>query len=498
MELQFDKTVCACLRKTVNQIQTQEQTQEVRLVEGMPDIGRVLGAWGQVLVRGKQWHNGSMGLTCGVMAWVLYAPDEGGEPRTVEAWVPFQLKWDAPETERDGAICVQCYLRSVDARSISARKLMVRAGISVHGEAFEPMDIAIPVLGELPEDVQVQQNMYPVCLPKEAGEKPFVIEEILTLPGSAPKAEKIIRYELCPEITDKKVMADKVVFRGTAKLHILYRADDGSFTGWDFEIPFSQFTELEKEYGPEASVRIMPAVTNMELEFVEHGALQLKAGMTAQYLVCDSTVMQLPEDAYSPFRTVVPQLEEMEMPAILDSREEMLYADAAAEVETGRVVDVAFYPEAPHMMRDNGGVQAELSGVFQVLYYDVEGNLQSAVSRWEDTWSAPADDNVKVELCVRPVGFPQAGVGGNINLRTELLAESTSAAKQGMQVVTGLELGEMKEPDPERPSLILRRAGSESLWELAKKCGSTVEAIQKANRLTEQPGYDRMLLIPVL
>ncbi len=46
----------------------------------------------------------------------------------------------------------------------------------------------------------------------------------------------------------------------------------------------------------------------------------------------------------------------------------------------------------------------------------------------------------------------------------------------------------MEEPDPARPSLILRRTGEGGLWELAKACGSTVEAIRSANGLEAEPG----------
>ena len=49
----------------------------------------------------------------------------------------------------------------------------------------------------------------------------------------------------------------------------------------------------------------------------------------------------------------------------------------------------------------------------------------------------------------------------------------------------------------QRPSLILRRAGEEGLWELAKKTGSTVAAIRSANKLQEEPKPGQLLLIPV-
>ena len=60
MEMQFEKIPVAYLQKLTGQLRSQEQTLEVRLPEGMPDIGRILGAWGQVVVRGKEWNGDHM------------------------------------------------------------------------------------------------------------------------------------------------------------------------------------------------------------------------------------------------------------------------------------------------------------------------------------------------------------------------------------------------------------------------------------------------------
>ena len=49
MELKFETTACRCLRQKVCEVQNQEQTQEIRLPDGLPDIGRVLCSWGQVM-----------------------------------------------------------------------------------------------------------------------------------------------------------------------------------------------------------------------------------------------------------------------------------------------------------------------------------------------------------------------------------------------------------------------------------------------------------------
>ena len=90
--MQFDKKPLQFLRKIVGQLRSQEQTLEVRLPDGLPDIGRVLGAWGQVIVRSKEWNSDRMTVSCGVMAWVLYAPEDEDGVRSVEAWLPFSPK----------------------------------------------------------------------------------------------------------------------------------------------------------------------------------------------------------------------------------------------------------------------------------------------------------------------------------------------------------------------------------------------------------------------
>ena len=92
MELQFEKKPCRYLQRNVREVKDQEQTQEVKLPEGMPDIGTILGTWGQCVMRSKEWHEDGMNVAGGVMAWVLYTPEDGSQPQSVDAWIPFQMK----------------------------------------------------------------------------------------------------------------------------------------------------------------------------------------------------------------------------------------------------------------------------------------------------------------------------------------------------------------------------------------------------------------------
>ena len=499
MELQFEKKLCGCLHTVVREVQNQEGTQEIKLSDAMPDVGRVIGSWGQVILRGKEWRGDCISLTGGVMAWVLYAPEDGTGPRCLDTWIPFQMKWDLPEGVREGEIRVSCLLRSVDARSVSPRKLMVRAGVGALGQAMSPMEAEVSIPSQVPEDVELLKHTYPVRLPREAGEKTFLLDEELTLPGSCPAPEKLLCFQLQPQVTDKKVMANKVVFRGNGNLHVLYRSDEGKICCWDFELPFSQFAELNGEFTADARAEVSLCVTSLDLELDDEGKLRLKAGLVAQYLVDDRENLELTEDAYSPRRDVGVQMAELALPALLDSGSENIFGEQTIPADADTVVDAVFLPDHPRQRRMDAGVRLELPGQFQVLYYAPDGSLQSGTARWEGSHMIPAGEDSRVELDTAPVGRPQVTVGnGTLELRGEMQLKQSTHSAAGLPMAASVQLGEQRTPDPARPSVILRRARKDRLWDIAKSCGSTVGAIRKANGLKEEPAEDQMLLIPVI
>ena len=86
--------------------------------------------------------------------------------------------------------------------------------------------------------------------------------------------------------------------------------------------------------------------------------------------------------------------------------------------------------------------------------------------------------------------------GDGVSARAEYAAELTTLSRAGIRMVCGVTPGQEMQPRENRPSLILCRAGEERLWDLAKRCGSTVSAISQANHLEGEPEAGRMLLIP--
>lgn len=495
MEIQFIKKPLQYLRPFYTQVQTQEQTQEVRLPDAYPDIGKILGCWGQAMIRGKEWRSTGMGANGGVMAWILYAPEDGTQLRVVEAWVPFQWRWDFPEAAEDGVMQLCPVIAEMDCRGISARKIMVRAVVSNCAQAMTKGKAEIASAPETPEDVQLLTRTYPMDIPVEAGEKQVQIEEGITMPDPSGK---IISCSMSPSILEQKVLGDRLVFRGIGKMNAMYMTEDGQINKWEAEFPFSHYTELDRDYGPSASAWILPIITALDIESNEEAGMQLRAGIAAQYTIFDRMNIEVAEDAFSPKRDVQVNVEQLKLPALLENTILELVTAASLDGEIYDVLAVAADLEYPALAIGEKGTEISMDGQFRLLNKDDEGRIMADTMQCNYVKPFESGFDSSVYLWPGNLTLPESVVNGSgISLRNSCPVTAQVYSGQLIPMVTGLDMGECKKLDPNRPSMILRRADEGGIWNIAKGCGSTVSAIREANNLTDEPEIGQMLLIPI-
>jgi hypothetical protein len=221
--------------------------------------------------------------------------------------------------------------------------------------------------------------------------------------------------------------------------------------------------------------------------------------MIAQYEVDDVHMLPVTEDAYSLARALELKREEQTLIPTLEKRILTMSVDQILSQEANIVADVSFLPDFPRLRELDDQIVLEQPGLMQVLYYTPEGSLQSSTVRWEGKLEiATHPDNAIQAVPLPCVELETQITGEGIRVRGQSVLRAKTYAQQQFSPVMGIQPGEMREPDPNRPSLILCRAGEKSLWELARESGSTVQAIRSASGLEGEPQPNRMLLIPVL
>jgi hypothetical protein len=149
--------------------------------------------------------------------------------------------------------------------------------------------------------------------------------------------------------------------------------------------------------------------------------------------------------------------------------------------------------DAPQIYREENKICAELGGLYMVLMRDIDGQIDSRTGRWEEKWSMAVSDDADVQVAMQII--PSASA---MEQQGEIDVETLTYSGRPISIVSAVQLGDVSELSPERPSLILRKAGEDSLWQIAKESGSTVERIVKANNLQGEPKPEQLLLIPVV
>jgi len=495
MQLQWERMQIPAMGVAVREVQNQEQTLEVRLGEDMPDIGHIICGWGQPLLRGKDWHGDSMALSGGIMAWILYAPEDGTQPRCIEGWLPFQLKWNKQSDGPDGVIRCDVCLRGLDARVLSARKMMLRAQISALGEALEPRSTDFYSCAEVPQHIQLLKQSFPTMLMSEAAEVVIPVDEDVSISGAKP--EKIISCTLQPKLSEQKVAGSRAIFRGECNVHLVYFGEDGIIYSRDLSVPFAQYAQLETDYDKQTTASAVMAVSSLEPELTQEG-LRLKCSLICQYVILEQRMIEVARDAYSTSHEITPSMQEAVIPVVLDQRTERRTVNQSGPGEPMQIIDTCVFLEQPVCRRIGNQIDIQLPGSMQVLGRDENGQYHGNLIRFADQWSICAEENTTLQLVVAPADRPRAALSADgLETQCDMDIHICAAAEQTVPQISMIEVGQPLVLPPDRPSLILRRASDASLWDLAKCYGSTMDQIREANAIEDTPQKDKMLLIPI-
>ncbi len=482
----------------------QEETGETIVPDSLPDVERILDASGSLVLRAKEYRSGFATVSGGIHATVIYAPEDRSAPRALHYYIPFTLRLEDPALSEQSHVNVDCHVRSVDARILNSRKVMVRVDLSGSATGYGPasQDVYHFIPGD-GCDLQIKSVSYPVLRALETAEKPFPISEEIELPGGGAPLQELYRSQAETEIVESRIVGNKGVFKGNVTLRLLYLTEDGELTPWSCQIPFSQYVEFEREH-EDRELQIRLVLTDFSVEDANGQGRRLAADlqMLAQCTALGQEELEVVEDAFSLRHSFTPQWKELNAAGRLD-RQRMSEV-VRTPVEAPRVksvIDTRVCLGEPVVRREGERISVLLPMSAGVLYRDENGEVQGVSARMEAS--------CQTELAEGCVCRPSAALSGEAfavpagdGLEVRCTVDFTLDAMTGgtVQTLCGGKAGDEAMPEGDRPSVILRPAAADdTLWSLAKRCRTTPEAIREANGLEEDGAVlDGMLLIPIV
>lgn len=504
MELELERNELSCYDTVLDTAVFPEETMEMIVPDACPDILHLVDTCGTVLMKSREAQDGRAEVAGTVCCTVLYQPEGECGIHRFEVNVPFFCAVENPAVDRDCLVNALPRLQAADTRILNPRKVLLRINLAVDIQVFSPCGTSVCSCVAEPADSDVQQLLetqetYVVSCVRE---KPFHFSDELTVSGSRPEPEELLKSRVELLCSESKVIGNKLIFKGEAALQVLYRSAAGQTCAADFQLPFSQIMEVSNvTEDADCSVEVLLSGFTCGIDGGDGRALSVSMDLLAQAVVREPRTVTVLSDIYSVSRPLTAEFESFSFSRLLErgSRHQSARETVETTAAVRSVVDAYVTIGAVTQTWEGARLTATAEVTATALCESEEGELTAVRAAIKVPCVLElAEGCVCSCLCGCPGGVFATPTAGGVEFRLEMdfrYLALTSTRAIGVSSACVEESAGRE--DGRQPSIVLRVLGRERLWDIAKAYSTTTEDIMQANELTDGDALSgRLLLIP--
>ena len=487
---------------------TQEETAETIVPDYCPDIARIIETTGKVFLHSRELRDGRGAVSGTVRVTVLYTPEGEGGIRTLEFAMPFTAETDGRSLTDCAALLADTETEFLETRMLNPRKVFTHCKLVTRLTGFQrrPLRFSADVEAGPELCIEKKQEQQHAILLTHIAEKDFTYSEQMDLSPGREGAAELLTSQVCPAVTETKIVGSKLIFKGLFHVSLLYRTADGRCCSTSGELPFSQIMEVEgAPEGAEPTVQLQ--LTGADLQ-VDGGDAEGREIAVTLYLHATALLRQTQEltllsDLYSTAYDLTYDAAPMELTSF---RQQMTRRQTVREVlEIGVVADsilsLSVTCGAVSVSREGETAVLRTGADLRALYLD-EGGVPLVAERTIDVscqLELPEDCRVAARaVCTEEVQGGLTDRGIEVRFPVDFQVEAAARVKR--VCVSGGKLNtESPKDSAGAPSLVLRCLGKqETAWDLAKRYNTTIGVILSANQVESEGEIprDQLLLIP--
>lgn len=491
MKLEFLKKPMEYLCPVLRETRQLEETAEAIIPDSCPDIQEMLITCGSGFLRGKDVGEGSLTVSVGVSASAMAQPEGRDTPEVVEVYIPMSLKLENSVLHTGQAVRAEVTLQRLDSHLVNPRKVMVRATVSVNLWVYEkrredhldtPMD----------KSIQLFRKTAPIRCLKSLGEKNYTVEDQLNL-GLDGVNNRLCGAKASLRHTDMHLAGERAILKGEANVEVLYLTEGGKLRTGSGTVAFSQYIDVE-DCGEGAQLRVLTALTGMEVNLSGSGAnVILQLCSTAE--VWRTEELSYIGDMYCLNGFVTAETENRCYDSLIDRQIFAPVAQESVDGVQGQPIYACCTLGETITERNGENVHLTLPVSVQLLYEADSGRLGTAGLRAELKMTTTAAPDCRFEVYVEDLNV-STGTMGALSAKVSGTVTVQTCCGLSITEITGGTLTDDQQKG-DVPGLVIRRpAAGETMWDIAKRYQTTMEAILQANGIEGKEMPDKMLLIP--
>ncbi len=473
--------------------------------DSKPDILSTICTSGVVCVYKKEALEDKVRIDGNINTYIMYlADDTQDKVRGITTNLDFSEIIPVSNVKEGMQITVQTKLKSIECKVINGRKIGIKASLEVDIKVYEKEDIEIVNDIQNAEGIQMQKENLKVNSLVGMGENKIYAKDNLSI-NSVDNLAEILKTDISIVDKDIKVSYNKILSKAEAKIKLMYLTEDNRINIVEAKIPLVGFIDIPNV--TEENICDM----NYEIRNViikpnsaeEHSIyVEMEVGVSA--IVYEEKQINLIQDLYSPCENL--EFNKKKITTITGKRilRETKQIKETIELEgmdNKQIVDVDINPIIEK--QENLMNKILYTGNLDVNFVLVGNDLQTEVRNNKIPFEYSIDNiedsenmNNKLEIEVASQDFivqEQGIVTSNINLNMENNMYKNTNINVMNEIQTN---GERKEQNYSIILYIVKKG--DTLWNIAKKYGSTVEDIVRTNSIEDENkiGIGQKLFIP--
>ena len=511
MEMRTNQAVISAVEPARSIIQEQGIELDYVLPDYYPDVCKLLKCFVTPSVVSESVSDNRLNYELAAEIRILYCSENSHILQCVTQTLHFSRSAELPPGENimTEIIPMTDY---VNCRAISRRRLDVRGAVTIRVRT-NTVRQQTAVSDIFAKSIQLKKKPLQYQTKRLHTVNHVILAEELELGTAKPPLLQIVRCDAQPVEQSHKLISGKLMVQGSLQIEILYACEkdgDGSLEPMSFRLPYSQMVELDGiEEQDECEVICTVASCDLKPVTDENGDVrllrceaELKLSCTALRIASESLVC----DAFSTEHPCIVQNMALLTTGTPVSFSEMLVCNTKLTCSDGEL-DCVYdaWCDVRNLTSVIENSEICISGMLScyVLVRESTGmpRLLEKEESFEHRFTVQglgSADMLRVRARAENCSYTLSG-SSEVSLKTELRMDGTVTHCTETNVLSDIMIQE-EEPLPGNFALKLYFGkAQEEVWEIAKRCHTSVEAIMEENDLTqEQLSENTMLLIPII
>lgn len=493
---------------------SQEQPVDIdfTLPDYCPDIQRILKCQIYPRITSKNISADRLDVDGTTCLKLMYADSATGKMRCFEHSIPFSSSFNLKSTPEDVVAILKPKVEYVNCRAVSPRRIDVHGAFSLCAKVFGKEKH--PIISDiLANDIEQKKTNVMSSDITGIGQMQFLINEVLEVSGGKPMAESIVRVNTEAFLHDYKTIANKLILKGEAIIKILYMSDsgEGSIHSMEYSIPISQIMDVNGiDEDSICNVKLDVMNENVEIREDTSGENHLFDVEIRICVVATAYIdhnLSLITDVYSTKYEIKPSYKQTEIYRLVENISDNYVEKKNIEFpEKGISTIIDTWSELCSINTKREDDKLIFKGKYNVCILGLDNEEEPFyIERMLDfttthngTYDCP-DTYCDIEAKLLSLSFRLTG-SNEIEIKSEIIISGTVYCVYICKAISEIQVDEniLKEKDNNAAVTIYYASQGESIWNIARKYCTSVDAIKIENDIEEDTVKERgMLLIPM-